>query len=396
MKNFCNTLSVLITLTYLCSCQSEVPIETSQPTQKIYIRASLPNENETRAHIIYGYGDPKNANKERFIWDEEDEINILNLSKLSECPFGVIVNATNINGNIAEFTPIDNPDFRVEQGDTILAIYGEINRVAYKDNGEVYYDERKIITIGLGSQGNKPQWIEKNPDKNSTLTYMRHNIKMYGVVIAERDGEIPEINFKHLSAFMRISFHNETGKDLYLTQLDFKYPTKSPTSSESDKVKHDLSFLNTTLYLSIEPDENEGFKLKTYEEFYNGSDVYTDNIATTINGKNGIEDAGESILNGESYELYLTTVPRIGNDSYGEKITINIIESHHTETPYSITIDNFNRVIEPGKRYWFDLVATPDNKLVFKSQYNPADYKSSGNSGEENNDQNNEDSVPND
>ncbi|MDE5585911.1 MAG: hypothetical protein K2I92_06160, partial [Muribaculaceae bacterium] len=169
-----------------------------------------------------------------------------------------------------------------------------------------------------------------------------------------------------------------------------------PTAIEGDPVDRNPSFFNTTLYCSVETDENNEFYLKVYDtnEFYNGSKPYTNEIGTTINGKIGTEDGGESIPNGESYELYLSTVPRIGNDSFGDKITIDIIENHHTETPYSITISNFNRVIEPGKRYWFDVTATPARNLVLTSKYNPEDYKASDTSVEENNGQDNGVSIP--
>ena len=380
-------------------CQSEVQIETSQPTRIITARASLPNDNETRAHVTYGNPD---KTKEIFKWNVKDYFYVFNLSKISDWKDTdlqlEIKDASDINGNNAVFESVGtlSPEIRIEKGDRVLVIFGgEVRR--YQPIAG-YFDERNIFNVNVGTEGNSPQYIVSNPDEDC-LTYMSENLRMYDIVTAVEDDNLPDLHFKHLSAIIRVTIHNKTGNDIYPTKLDFKYPTTSPTAVEGDAVNRNPSFFNTTLYCSVETNENDEQYLKVYDSsefFTSNSKPYTENIGTTINGKEGTYDSGESIKNGDSYDLYITTVPRFGNDSSGKEFTIDLIENHKTETPYSITIDNFNRVIEPGKRYWFDLVATPDNKLVFKSQYNPADYKSSGNSGEENNDQNNEDSVPND
>lgn len=394
-KNF----PALILLILLGSCQSEFNLEQSQPKHKITVNAYLPNDNETRAHLVYGYGDPDNRSKEILVWDHKDYIHVFNVTRLQECPWGIQLETTTpqINGNRAIFESIEGYDksnnFNVKKGDVIFVNLGETLR---KLVDSITFDERKIFTISLGSEANKPQYIEKYPDRDTTLSFMKDNLRMYDIVTAEEDGKLPDIHFNHLSAIMRVTLHNKTGQDFYPTQLNFNYPTKSPTAMESDFINHNPSFLNTALYVSVEPNDNEGYKLKTYEEFYNGSAPYTESVGTTINGKNGTLDAGESIPNGESYELYISTIPRIGNDSSGDKLYINLIKAHDTDHPYSITINDFNRVIEPGKRYWFDLVATPDNKLVFKSQYNPDDYKTNSPSEEENKEENGVDSTPED
>lgn len=411
--NFYKIFLAVITLSVLYGCQSEAPVEISQHQPTITIKAFFPDENETRAHILYGYGDPENRSKEVFVWDEKDELFLYNISRLKEYPIEACCPLESKNGKSAvfKFVPSDcghATTFGINKGDTILAFFGETTRRCKQDTegkdiydkelGGWLYDERKIATIGLGTEGNKPQYIEKNPDHETTLSYMKDNLKMYDIVIAEDDGTIPDLHFKHLSAIMRVTLHNETGHDLYLTKIEFKYPTKSPTAIEGDSIDRNPSFFATTLYCSVETNEIYEQYLKVYEtyEFFNGSKPYTENIGTTINGKEGVADSGESIKNGESYELYLSTVPRIGNDSYGDKISLHLIENHDTDNPYEITISNFNRVIEPGKRYWFDLVATPDNKLVLKSKYNPDDYKTSGSSGEENKEENRGDSTPED
>lgn len=371
-------------LILLSACQSEslienTPQEPFQPERKITIRATLPGQAESRAHIVYGYGEPGTDCEEQFRWfmrgdggidKASDYITLFNLSKLDECPNGLQLETIAVNGLTATFeSPNNATDFRYEAGDTLVALFGEIGR---KYNADATFDARKIFTIVLGAEANKPQYIETNPDPETTLYFMSDNLKMFDIIIADTPDSIPDLHLKHLSSIFRVTFHNETGHDIYPTKIEVNYPTTSPTAVEGDAVDRNPSFFNTAIYLSVEPD----CSLKVYDskDFYNGSKPYTSSIGTTINGKDGTADAGESIPNGSSYELYLSAVPRIGNDSSGNEMSIHLIANHDTDNPYVLNLKGFDRVIEAGKRYWFNVTATPDHKLVLTSQYNPEDY----------------------
>lgn len=336
---FYKIFSAIILLTFLGACQSEALIESSQkepsqPLNKLTVRASLPNDNETRAQIEWG--NISHEDGEKFMWNDDDEIHLHNLSRMEE---PTTFNIENINGKNADFYA--TKEFNVFKGDTIVAIYGQTSRKyspeATTDN--LIFDSQKIITIYNGTEAGKPQMIVSNPNDES-LSFLQDNIFMYSVVVVKENNIIPELSFNHLSAIMRVTLHNETGDEIYPTKIEFKYPNTD-------------TFFNTTFYFSVISDENGSFKLKTYDskDFYKDNAPYTDNIGTTINGKEGTADIGESIKDGESYELYLSTVPRIDNDRTGDNFSIHLIENHKTETPYTITIDNFNKVIEAGKRY---------------------------------------------
>ena len=126
----------------------------------------------------------------------------------------------------------------------------------------------------------------------------------------------------------------------------------------------------------MDPTLPSGLKVYTEYEFFKGSDPYTDNIGTTINGKSGTKDIGDSIAPGKTYDLYLSTVPRIANDRTGTSLTIDLIKKHQTNHPYRITLDGFNKAIEAGKRYWFNLTAVEEvaedttyRKLVLTSDW---------------------------
>lgn len=350
-------MAALMLLPLLYACQSEEPMDT--PTTEtdiqkhpITVKAHLPSTIESRAQITYNCPD---TTREIFMWNEGDKINIINISKLSEFPYGIEgLKITAINGRNATFESFDYDELPINAGDTILALYGDgVFRRKYNDDAT--YDERNIFTIDVGTEANKPQYIYKNP-VDTTLSYMKHNLKMYDILIVEEDSVMPEVHFKHLSAIMRITLRNASGKDIYPTKLEFKYP--SVTGIES--------FFNTTLYCSV-----EDLELKAYDtdDLFKGSEPYTANIGTTINGKEGTSDSGESVPNGESYELYLSTVPRLKNASYGDSLTIHLIANHKTEHPFSISLKGFKEVITAGKRYWFDLTATPDSTLILTSEW---------------------------
>ncbi|MBD5356914.1 MAG: hypothetical protein HDR88_07930 [Bacteroides sp.] len=346
-------------LPILCACQSEVTQESIVPHRVITVKATLPDSDDTRSYITYGN---QNIDEEFFRWQDKDWLTVFNVTRLSDCPKGVEIETTTpyINGRSAIFESVKsvNPNFEIKAGDTIFVSYWET--LARLSSAEGDLDERKIFTIGVGAEANKPQVIVNNPT-DSAMLYMQSNLKMYDIVTAVEDDSIPDLHFRHLSTIMRVTLRNETGKDLYPTKLEFEYPGTE-------------SFFNTMLYCSIDTDStNEsGLRVYTDEEFYNGSKPYTDNIGTTINTKDGTTDTGEAIAPGETYDLYLSTVPRIGNTQKGNGLIIKLIKSHDTDNPYKIILDGFDVAIKAGKRYWFNLTAVEENgenKLMLTSEW---------------------------
>ncbi|MDE7455480.1 MAG: hypothetical protein K2M96_02100 [Prevotella sp.] len=354
------TLAALFMLPLLCACQSEGYQEAVQQQRVIKVGAYLPNSNDTRAQIKYGSG--RDETGETFMWiyndDYKDWITIFNITKLVDGPTdGVELAITKLSDDRkrAEFESVESVDstYKIEEGDVILAMSGELRR--YQQGTAEGWEN--VFTYDVGTQANRPQYIVENPNDES-LSYMKDNLKMYDIVRAGEGGQIPDLHFKHLSALLRVTLRNETGDDLYFTKIEFKYPGTE-------------SFFNTTMYFSVDSDT-----LKVYDdgEFYGENDkIYTDEIGTTVSGKNGTTDVGGSIANGESYELYASTVPRIGNNRTGKSFEILLTREHDTNNPYSITFDDFDTVIEAGKRYWFDLTAiiTPEGerKLMLTSEW---------------------------
>ena len=368
--------SLLLALPLISSCQSNDPEDmpdntvipaTPEPVRPLRVTASLPGPEQSRAHITYGNPDAEAG--EIFKWNKGDYITLFNITRLDECPLGLELETDSIDGNKAVFeshnglTSFDGNTLTIKKGDLLYINYGETKR-KYLD--ATTFDPRNIFTIGLGAEEGKPQMIVNNPSDES-LDFMSHNLKMYALVTATEDDAVPDVDFIHLSAIMRVSLRNMTGKDLYPTKLEFRYPGTA-------------TFLNTTLYCSVEPDGADWYTLRYYDtdDFYKGTPPYTDDIGTTINAKDDTVDIGETIKTGDTYELYLTAVPRLGNNATGKTFSIDLIVSHLTDTPYSKTIENFNVPILAGNRYWFSLTATPEGTLMFSKEWDDLQKANAG------------------
>lgn len=369
--------SAAILLPLLGACQSELQNDYTPSEHDIIVKASLPESPESRAQVEYGTQKVDGVDQgEKFKWNEGDCIRLFNITRLADKPLGIEMETLEVDGGDAKFQPAtEGEELVVKAGDIVFAIFGTTDR-KYKENDATTFDERDIFNTYVGTESNKPQMIVENPTSGADgLGGFKDNFKMFDIVTVVKDGEVPPLHFKHLSALMRVTLRNETGKDLYLTKLEFVTPGAE-------------EFFNTTLYWSVVTDEDfpeeeeadveyqeiYGHKFKIYSGngFLKGYKCYTDKIGCTINGKNDTQDIGESIHHGDTYELYLSTMPRFNNTLAGEELKISVIENHDTDHPYQITLDEFDVPIQAGKRYWFDLTATPEGTLVLTSDWKPS------------------------
>lgn len=356
-------LNIVPLLPILLGCQTEAPQDISHTTTNLIVKASFPGNDNTRTQITYG--NPDKA-QEIFSWTEEDEIFLYNMTQFNAYPDEACFEIQPIFGKSAEFKFASGSgghakEFKVNSGDVVLAVYGETGRYRYRDTNDiVVIDERNIVRIGAGTEANSPQIVVKDPNDDS-MSYMQGNLKMYDIVTVTDDDIIPDLHFKHLSAIIRVTLRNETCKEFYPTKIEVKYPETE-------------SFFNTNIYCSVDKTLSNESGLQVYagDDIFKSSDPYTDHIGTTINCKNETEDVGEVIAPGQTYNLYLSTVPRIGNEQKGDKLIIDLIKSHDTDHPYRITLEGFDVSIEAGKRYWFNLTAVEEdgeNKLMLTSEW---------------------------
>ncbi len=380
-------ITALPLLLILFSCQSEVSQEDFVPETVLTVTASLPSGNDTRALISYGNDD---KNREVFQWsdDERDRdcITLFNISKFKE--FHLTYTAPllfigKIDGIKAEFNlKPDNDDekaageefYRImEPGDVIFAILRSAGSCDLADA----QGADNLISYFAGSTF-FDQKIVENPTTTTALRHVNQMMRMYDIVTVEEKGKLPELQFKHLSAIMRVSLRNETGGPLFTkpSDLTFDYPTGN-----------EGTFVYGFSKISVEGNETEGYHLK--ENFKNVVDRHPLNptppdsiVVYSSKATHKVNEMSQTytLADGDTYELYAVVAPRIGKTLTGDSFTISLydgVESGFGKYDdckrYSITINNFNIPIEAGKRYWFSLTAVKEDdgetKLMFTSEW---------------------------
>lgn len=369
--NIKTILFSLLMLVTLSACQTETPETIPSSVPRLRIRGSLPESDATRGLIEYG---SKDKEKELFKWylgDENkkdaDYIYLFNITKFEalhqhySAPYFEI---DKIDGGNAEFEMEENADSRnfianMKSGDILLATVG-ISAAAELESVEKALGN--VISYHAGSIL-YDQVLVENPKENIlALRHLHMMMHLYDIVKVEEDGKVPDLHFKHLNAIFRITLNNQTGKDLFdkTSDIVFSYPT-----GEGGPFIYGFS------YFSVAGNDENGYYLvenfkKPTSLSPGESTVFTSNSAThKVNGISALKPI-VSLKDGETYEFYAVVSPRIGYDLRGEKFTIDIFNGVESDfyvgnegsEKYTITIDNFNLPIEPGKRYWFNLTAT--------------------------------------
>ncbi len=364
-------LSILLLSTTLCACQSEDPKEQDKSLSKeeFCVRATLPETVTTRALLEYGHDDEK---EEIFEWTKQDYISIINISQFEELHTKageVLMVIKNIDGIKADFVPdyIDDDDeaagkhfFEVTKpGDTILAIFGVANPA---DLAEAVEGTTNLISYFAGSNWTA-QKIVDSPTTYNALTHVHDMMRMYDIVKVDENGKIPELHFKHLNAIIRITLQNQTGVPLFGKMSEVVFST-SPDDIDT--------FIYGFSYCSVETNDvgesylKENFKKIPERHPLNPTAPDTTQYVLPMTSHIINRYGGATLNDGDTYELYAIVSPRIGHSDVSDKFTIDLydgVESgfyagYEDASKYTISIDNFNRAIEPGKRYWFRLTAT--------------------------------------
>lgn len=153
------------------------------------------------------------------------------------------------------------------------------------------------------------------------------------------------------------------------------------------------AFIYGFKYFAVVGNENKGFHLEENSKETPKRHPLnpTKPDTTTVVSHKAIHQINKSTTNrkplydGETYEFYAVVTPRIGGPKYSleevDKLTIDVFNDgsesgyylNNNIDRYTITIDNFNRKIEPGKRYWFKLTATDEAMKVETDEYDDND-----------------------
>ncbi len=267
---------------------------------------------------------------------------------------------TEIIGKKAIFESLtEYPDFSVKAGDILLAVQGF---AAVTDKSFVAAGTTNVISYQASSTL-YDQKIVDNPTSYTALQHMYCMQHMYDIVKVEEDDKIPDLHFKHMNAIMRVTLQNKTGKPLFAKASDIVFTTSSEDKS---------TFIFGFNYFSVVGDDENGYHLEdNFKVFQDSTKVdettwLSHKTTLKINEKDSVKIP---LKDGETYEFYAVTTPRIGRPEIPQevikKLTIDVydgVESgfyagYENTSKYTITIDDFNRAIEPGKRYWFKLTA---------------------------------------
>lgn len=356
----------------LWSCQSDSPQDIQSPKKVLTVNASLPGSDNTRA--IIKYGDYEDSSREELIWVKDipyldrtmsDYIKLFNISHFTDNHYGSketpYLEITDISGKKATFASLtEYPDFSVKAGDILLAVQG----FADPANKDLVAEGSTNVISYQASSALYDQKIVKEPTTLTAMSHMFFMQHMYDIVKVEKDNVIPDLHFKHFNAIIRVTLQNKTGKQLFDKYTELVFTTSSADGS---------SFLYGFNYFSVVGNDEDGYRLQ--ENFKETpkrhplcpippeETVYLSNKTSHFINKS--ENNRIPLENDSTYELYVVVTPRVGYSENFEKFTIDLydgVESsfyadHEDVNKYTITIDDFNRAIEPGKRYWFKLTA---------------------------------------
>ncbi len=385
-------LIMLPLLALLFACQSEEYNDAPKPMPRMTVKATLPSPAATRAYITYDHTDQE---VELLQWcsegEDKDYIVLFNITQFADyhmkysAPM-MFIDPESINGLNANF--IYNPDRDEEAadnerfeaikkpGDLILAVLGG----AAASNLDEIEGEENWLACFLGSTFyDQKIYADPRNDTISPLAHVNKMLRMYAFAKVGEDGKISDLNFKHMSSIFRVSLHNETGRPLFTgpTDLTFEYPT----------APNDSCFIFGFSKFCVAGNDIDGYylkeKFKAPEERHPLNPTPPDTVTyVTRKVTHKVNEKSQKAVleSGKSYELYSVVTPRLGNQSKGDKFTINLytgVESgygvYDDVEKYSITINDFNKVIEPGLRYWFNLVACKDDDgkptLMFYSEW---------------------------
>ncbi len=357
----------------LVGCQSEKEQEELAPKRVITVKASLPGSTESRATVTYGYYEDRS--KEVFTWSNTDYITVFNITRFrdmysinsenSENTSGdetkmLYLDIAKIDGKNAEFqTPSEyDADYPIRKGDVLFIILGAATP-ANPDIARVKTDNL-ISYLAVISDARASQKIVPNPETNpSALSHLNDQLRMYAIVTVEEDDVIPDFTFTHLSAIMRVTLRNETGKPLFDKNSDivFSYPTGD-----------NCAFIYGFSYVCVaQNDAGEYYLMENFKAPIesNPTTIHTYQATHKINYSTASSGPRVPLENGDTYEFYAIVAPTVGEQPIGKELIIDLYDGTASSygvpgydcEKYSITIDDFGRAIAPGKRFWFNLTA---------------------------------------
>lgn len=314
MRKINNKLWLAAFALTLAACQNQ-DIEVSQPMENTAgtytLHCIIGNGAQNRAQIELGNGD---IEQEYFKWNKEDSFTLYDLdtesTETSEFSITGYEDDEKSLGASANFVGEGN----WEEGQSVAAIYPAQANVA---NGKTV-----ILSMPDGAMGSN--------SAEEQIAYMASRMFMYAK--GTMNGVNTSLNFQHLTAMARITYTNAT--------------TTEQTIS-SWKLSGDGTYFGQSIQLSL----NNG------------------KASATFASETSLTFSELKVASGKTVDFYLLFFP--GNN-FNEKGTLTLTLTS-SENVYSVTMDtddiansNGTTTFEAGKRYWFNVMQTQNEGLIWK------------------------------
>lgn len=302
------------------SCRNEAIVDNTITTpngiQTLHCTLGSYNAPQSRAQVEIGYGEP---DKEIFMWNSQDAFTVYDHADIE-------ANATTSYqftiANYNEEEPSATADFLGEgelpDGHAITAIYPTQKTAVNAGNITLTIPDFSAATM----QANTPE---------EQTAYMSERMFMFatGTVATENNS----LAFEQLCAMARITYVNATPDEQTVTSV---------------ALVGDGEYFGESMNFNLI--ELEGSTPKT-------------SASTSLKFTN------LTIPSGNSAEFYLLFFPGNSFNTNGTlTISMNIgNQAYEVDMPTSNITENSNiNGFEPSKRYWFNLIQTPDEGLIWK------------------------------
>lgn len=304
-------LAVLPLAFAMGACQNEEIAEAGQSVNvegKTVLRATMGSYNapQSRAQVELGNTD---ESQEVFMWNTEDAFMVYNQEDPTVSSLFTISGYDEANPS-AEATFVG--EGKISEGTKVTAIYPAPDASAVQDG---------VVTLAFSdpygtSVGDNSEWMIRD--------YMMKHMFMYAT--ATMEGANSTLTFHHLCAMARVSYTNASGADQNISEV---------------MVGTGTNCMNNSMTFNL--------KDNTYE--------VNDNSASVRLTFNDL-----TVASGRTVDFYLLFIPSGNSLGNSDVVRVCINDMEVTMPASDITSQKF----EAGKRYWFNVMQTKADGLIWK------------------------------
>lgn len=304
-------LAVLPLAFAMGACQNEEIAEAGQSVNvegKTVLRATMGSYNapQSRAQVELGNTD---ESQEVFMWNTEDAFMVYNQEDPTVSSLFTISGYDEANPS-AEATFVGEGE--ISEGAKVTAIYPAPDASAVQDG---------VVTLAFSdpygtSVGDNSEWMIRD--------YMMKHMFMYATATIE--GANSTLTFHHLCAMARVSYTNASGADQNISEV---------------MVGTGTNCMNNSMTFNL--------KDNTYE--------VNDNSASVRLTFNDL-----TVASGRTVDFYLLFIPSGNSLGNSDVVRVRINDMEVTMPASDITSQKF----EAGKRYWFNVMQTKADGLIWK------------------------------